>query len=151
MRTNITPALMPPSLPPAALPLAPSAPTELPYASTAAKGRLEPRPAVNEELLGLAELARRLPKIDGRKVAIPTIWRWCRKGLRGVRLQYTRVGRRICVSPDALSAFFAQVAALDERVPPPGRPVVLGKRPVTSKQRLRALAEADRVLAGAGI
>jgi hypothetical protein len=102
-------------------------------------------------LLGLAEAARRLPKVDGRKVSIPTIWRWCRKGLRGVRLPYVRVGRRICVSPAALSTFFAQVAALDDRVPPPGRPASMGKRPITSRQRQRALEEADRILERAGI
>ncbi|HUT58110.1 MAG TPA: DUF1580 domain-containing protein [Phycisphaerae bacterium] len=106
----------------------------------------------DEELITLAAAARRLPRIDGKKIAIPTIWRWCRRGLRGVRLQYTRVGRRICVSPSALSEFFSRLAELDERLPPPGRPAFLGKRtPITSRQRQRALAEADGILERAGI
>lgn len=108
-------------------------------------------PGTDGDLLTLAEAARRLPKIDSRKVAIPTIWRWCRKGLRGVRLKYVRVGRRVCVKPEALTQFFAALSALDQQTPPPGRPAFLGRRPITSKQRLRALAEADRILAEAGI
>jgi len=108
---------------------------------------LERRIGPDEELLALAAAARRLPKVDGRKIAIPTIWRWCRRGLRGVRLEYVRVGRRVCTTQAALRRFFNQLAELDEHVPPPGRPSFLaGRKPVTSKQRLRALAEADEIL-----
>ena len=46
-----------------------------------------------DELITLAEAARRLPRIDGRKVCDVTLWRWARRGLRGVRLEYVRVGR----------------------------------------------------------
>ena len=107
--------------------------------------------SADEELISLAAAARRLPKIDGRKVAIPTVWRWCRKGLRGVRLPYTRLGRRICVSPAALSAFFGQLAEWDEDTAPPTRPAFFGKPSFTSKERLRALAEADAILERARI
>jgi hypothetical protein len=124
----------------------------LPDARQAAGESLVRRSGSDAELLTLAEATRRLPRIDGKKIAIPTIWRWCRRGLRGVRLEYTRVGRRICVSPAALSTFFGQLAEMDERVPPPGRPSFLaGRKPATSKQRLRALQEADRVLKEAKI
>ena len=103
-------------------------------------------------LITLAEAARRLPRIDGRKVAIPTIWRWCRKGLRGVFLDYIRVGRKICITPDALNRFFTELSALDRRTPPQGRPAFLAKRKtISSVQRQRALAEADRILMEAGI
>ena len=104
-----------------------------------------------KELITLAAAARRLPKIDGRKVAVATLWRWSRRGLRGVRLEYARVGRRVCTTQAALRRFFNQLAELDERVPLPARPPSLGKRPVTSKQRLRALAEADAILERARI
>lgn len=121
-------------------------------AATVAKGPFEQPIGPGGDLLTLAEAARRLPRIDGKKVAVATLWRWCRKGLRGVRLQYVRVGRRICVSPGALSTFFAQLTALDRQSPPPGRPAFLAqKNRVTSKQRLRALQEADAVLARAKI
>jgi len=103
------------------------------------------------DLVSLAELARRLPRIDGRKIHISSIVRWCRKGLRGTRLEYVRVGRKICTTHEALLRFFAELSALDRQTPPPRRPAFLGKRPVTPKQRLRALQEADAVLERAKI
>jgi len=112
-----------------------------------------PRIGATEELITLTEAARRLPKVDGKKVSVCTIWRWCRRGLRGERLEYVRVGRRICTSPKALQHFFAKLTKADERSPvdtrslPPG----LKRPPITSKQRQKALAEADEVLRRAGI
>ncbi len=100
------------------------------------------------ELISLAEAARRLPKVDGRKVCVCTLWRWCRRGLRGVQLEYIRVGRRICTSHEALLRFFAALAALDR---PKSLPTRFRKKTITSRQRLRALREADDVLARAGI
>ena len=109
--------------------------------------------AANGELLTLTQAAKCLPKVDGNKVAVSTLWRWCRKGLRGVFLQYIRVGRRICTTRSALLQFFADLAELDQRVPPDTRsqPRVLKRRPITSRQRQRALAEADAILDEAGI
>ena len=124
----------------------------LPHAPHVAEESLLHRTDLDQDLISLAEAARRLPRIDGRKIAIPTIWRWCRRGLRGARLEYMRVGRRVCTTQAALRRFFNQLAELDERVPPPGRPSFLaGRKPVTSKQRLRALAEADEILERARI
>ncbi|MCD4824637.1 MAG: hypothetical protein K8S55_08520 [Phycisphaerae bacterium] len=34
--------------------------------------------ATTENLLGLSEAAKLLPRINGRKVATSTLWRWCR-------------------------------------------------------------------------
>ena len=112
-----------------------------------------PRTSPAEELITLTEAARRLPKIDGKKVAISTLWRWCRNGLRGERLEYVRLGRKICTTPEALQRFFTRLVELDERVPPDTRslPPGLKRSPVTSKQRQKALAEADEVMKRAGI
>lgn len=55
----------------------------------------------NEELITLAQASKRLP---GRP-SLPTLWRWCTKGVRGVRLGHVRLGRRIFTSVDALSEF----------------------------------------------
>ena len=106
-----------------------------------------------EELITLTQAARRLPKIDGKKVAVSTLWRWCRKGLRGEHLEYIRVGRKVCTNPEALERFFAKLVELDERVPPDTRSLPPDRRrtPITSKQRQKALAEADAVLRRAGI
>ena len=129
---------------------APTGQSEQPHATN---DSLVLRISPNEQLITLTEAARRLPKIDGRKVAISTLWRWCRKGLRGGHLEYVRVGRKICTSPQAMQRFFSKLAELDRRVPPDtrSRPAGLKRPPITSKQRQKALAEADEILRRAGI
>ena len=109
--------------------------------------------APGQPLLTLAEAARRLPRINGKKVCVSTIWRWCRRGLRGVSLEHVRVGRKICTTHEALMVFFARLSELDKRIPPDttSQPRVLRRRPITSRQRQRALAEADAILGRAGI
>jgi len=106
-----------------------------------------------EELITLTEATGHLPKLDGKKVALCTLWRWCRLGLRGVFLEYVRVGRRICTTREALLRFFSELADLDDFIRPDtrSRPTALKRRPITSRQRQRALADADAVLERAGI
>lgn len=107
----------------------------------------------DEELITLTKAARHLPKVNGKKVALSTLWRWCSKGLRGQFLQYVRVGRKICTTREALLRFFSELADQDDFVSPDtrSRPRMLTRRPITSKQRQRALAEADAILERAGI
>ncbi len=125
----------------------------LPDALHVAEESLGRRIDPDEELITLAEAARRLPKIDGRKIAVSTIFRWCTKGLRGVRLQYVRVGRKICTTHKALLQFFSELAEFDEHVPLDTRsqPRMLKRRVITSRERERALAEADGILKRAKI
>jgi len=103
-----------------------------------------------EELITLAQAARLLPKIDGKKVSVCTLWRWCRRGLRGEHLEYTRVGRKICTTHAALLRFFNRLTELDYRLPT-SRSAIQGRVPISSHQRQRALAEADAILEKAGI
>ena len=114
---------------------------------------IERRIGHEEELITLTEATRHLPKVDGKKVAVCTLWRWCRKGLRGVYLEYVRVGRRICTTRQALLRFFTDLAEIDERIEPDryAKPTFLKRAPITSRQRQRALARADAVLKEAGI
>jgi hypothetical protein len=111
----------------------------------------------DEELLTLTQAAKCLPRIDGRKVSVCTLWRWCRKGLRGVFLRYVRVGRRVCTTQAALLQFFTALAELDQpsqrqtATSPRSQSRVFKRRTISSRQRQRALAEADAVLERAGI
>ena len=109
--------------------------------------------ATTENLLGLSEAAKLLPRINGRKVATSTLWRWCRKGLRGVRLEYLRMGRDIVTSRQALGRFFRELADTDadHQQPRNTKSTDIYKRGITSKARLRAMEAADVVLAEAGI
>jgi len=62
-----------------------------------------------EGALSLSEAARILP---GRP-STSTVWRWARRGLRGVRLGYGRVGRKIVTSRSALERFMSDLARVD--------------------------------------
>ena len=73
----------------------------------------------NAKYLSLAEASRRLGTIDGRRPSTTSLWRWCRHGLRGVRLEYSRIGRRIVTTDAALRRFIDGLTELDERVDAP--------------------------------
>ena len=117
--------------------------------ATDAKRRI----CTDEDLITLTEAAKCLPKVNGKKPAVCTLWRWCRKGLRGIFLEYVRVGRKICTTREALLRFFTDLAEIDERIEPDryAKPTSLKRRPITSRERQRALAEADAILEEAGI
>ncbi len=54
---------------------------------------------LSEKRLSLTELARR------ERVAPPTIWRWYKKGVRGVRLETFVVGNRRFTTEEAFGRF----------------------------------------------
>ncbi len=67
------------------------------------------RIGVDEKLISLTEATKRLLRVDGRKPHVCTIWRWCSKGLRGVFLEYVRVGRNIRTTHEALLSMTALI------------------------------------------
>jgi len=95
-----------------------------------------------EDVLSLTEATKVLPRVNGKRASICTLWRWCRKGLRGVHLDYIRIGRKIATSRQALNRFFNELSAKDEPLitPPAARPFP----PITSKSRQRSMEEAER-------
>jgi len=62
--------------------------------------------------LTLSEATKILPRINGRHIHTSTLWRWTR-GLRGVYLQYVRIGRFIMITEDGLYRFFKELAKRD--------------------------------------
>ena len=59
------------------------------------------------------EIAARLPRLDGKRIAISTLWRWATKGCRGVKLEARRLGGRFVTSLEAVDRFSAKLAELD--------------------------------------
>ena len=96
-----------------------------------------------EELLTLSQAARALPAIDGKRVHPSTIFRWIVDGVRGVKLEHVRVGRRICTTEAALTKFMNALA----EAPKPERPYKpWTPRPRTEQQRARDMAAAEKRL-----
>ncbi|PCJ55916.1 MAG: hypothetical protein COA73_13220 [Candidatus Hydrogenedentota bacterium] len=90
----------------------------------------------------LAETCRYLPQIYGKTLSPSTIWRWCRKGVRGVYLEYIRLGNSILVSPDAIQRFTENLASKDASNPPP-TPVI---KTSTQKHRQADIDHARKTL-----
>jgi hypothetical protein len=66
-----------------------------------------------EQLLSLKEAARSLPKIDGKTPHASSIYRWCIRGISGVKLDHVRLGRRVVTSKEALNRFVNELAQKD--------------------------------------
>jgi len=104
-----------------------------------------------EEVLSLADAARALPAVHGRRVHPSTLWRWARKGIRGVRLDYARLGRSIVTTRAALTDFATRLAAADfaPGTPPAPSPRP-ARRPRSETRRAEDVARADAKLRAAG-
>jgi len=97
-----------------------------------------------DKLVTLPQAADFLPRLGGKKIHTTSIWRWCRKGVRGVKLENAIIGSRIITSVQALNRF---VNVLSE-APLPERHWMHkpGVRRRTDKERTRAMAEAEKLL-----
>ena len=105
------------------------------------------------QYLTLAEAAKRLPRSNGRRVHTSTLWRWCRKGCRGVKLHYVRVGRSIRVTETGLNHFFAELAKRDTAAPAASARGTRRRkrRRSTDAQRQAARQDAEAILRRAKI
>jgi len=65
------------------------------------------------KLIPISEVPPLLPRFGSKKIHKSTVWRWCSKGLKGVRLEHVKIGRRICTTRDALDRFFDSLAEKD--------------------------------------
>lgn len=107
----------------------------------------------SEEIFSLSEAAARLRPLNGKRPHVSTLWRWARKGCRGTRLEYVRVGSKIATSMEAVHRFFLAQAAADsalESTPPPTQQPATQK-PRSEKARARAIEAARRKLKAAGV
>ena len=105
---------------------------------------------LDEKILTFSEAAEQLPRLNGKKIHPSSLWRWARKGVRGVKLETRRVGGRFVTSAEALERFTRELAELPlETRSVPRR----SKRPKkrSSKQREKDLRRAEQELSDAGI
>ena len=82
------------------------------------------------------------------RVAYSTLWRWTLKGVRGVKLQTLKVGRKRYVTAEALSAFGRELAAAHAEHYHETRPTATAPAPAPT-ERTRSDAERERAVAEA--
>lgn len=105
-----------------------------------------------EPPLTFTEYCQTAPRIGGKRLHPSTLWRWARKGVRGIHLEYVRYGGRIITTAEAVARFSQRLAETDATpVPAKTTPVTHTPRARTSAQRERDMARADRRLAAMGV
>lgn len=102
----------------------------------------------NDELLGLSQAAAACPQVDGKRPHASSLWRWMRKGCRGVHLEHIKVGRRVVTTRQALEDFFRATA---EAPLPSTTHIPAPPKSRTERQRQRDMAEARKTLRACGI
>lgn len=99
--------------------------------------------------MSLSAAARTLPQVNGKHISVCSLWRWCTKGIRGVKLEYRTLGRRILTSSEWLDAFGKALAELGPVARPRHTaPVAKGR---TAKQRDKAVKQAEQSLRASGV
>lgn len=101
---------------------------------------------LSQPVLSLQQAAAQLPAIDGQRPGPDTVRKWCCRGVRGIRLDHARVGRRIVTTEEAIRRFLTELtrtSAGSETAKP--RPAV--RRPRAARiPRGRPQDERDRKL-----
>lgn len=88
-----------------------------------------------EKLVPLCDVPALLPKRNGKKINISTVFRWGQRGLQGRRLETVQVGGRKCTSLEAIQRFFDRLGQREE-----------GRCSPTSKRRQRSIERAEKEL-----
>tara|TARA_R110002049_G_scaffold72490_7_gene187575 strand:- start:159607 stop:159864 length:258 start_codon:yes stop_codon:yes gene_type:complete len=64
-----------------------------------------PTRILTEDVLTLQDARKELAEITGRRPDKTTLYRWCLRGVGGVKLEHIRLGNRILVSRQSLTRF----------------------------------------------
>ena len=100
----------------------------------------------------LAEVAAQLPRLSGRRIHVSTLWRWATKGIKGVRLDYIKMGGRLVTSVEAVARFAAKLTENDQKQAENDQPALQkARKKRTPTQHDRDVASARLELERAGI
>ncbi len=106
---------------------------------------------MNKQFLSLAEAAKLVPTQSGKRCSTQTLWRWCSRGVGGVKLRHYRFGKRIAITADDLAEFGRQLAEA-HRVPDANPPQNKSRvKPVSNKQREQQIEQAEARLRARGV
>ena len=104
----------------------------------------------NQILLSFAEAAARL-STGGRRLHVATIHRWATRGIRGVRLEYAKVGRYCVTTAGAIERFVAEQTAQDRTHHHVDQLITTRPQRRAPRARQVAVDRAKKELAQAGI
>lgn len=93
-------------------------------------------------------------RVTGTRPAYPTLWRWCKKGVAGIKLEYVLVGGRLYTSIEAVRRFVA--ATTEQHATEPDKEaasaaidaVAAELKPPTKRELTRREKERQAVRAG---
>jgi hypothetical protein len=86
-----------------------------------------------------ARLRALIPKRDGKLPHVSVWFRYCTRGIRGIRLEVLRAGGRLCTTRGAILRFYARLSGLGDLAA------------VNSRAVRREAAAADKLLDAAGL
>jgi len=74
---------------------------------------------LTEQTITLSQAARLLPRLRGdRTVHVSTLYRWIKRGIRGVRLEAAKIGRTSVTSREAIQRFVDRITAAPSAAEP---------------------------------
>ena len=94
------------------------------------------------EFFPLSEAVAFFPRPGSRHVALPTLYRWAARGVRGARLQTVRLGQQRCTTEAWVRAFITAMNA--------GRAEVIGQVGSADREQVRR-RQVDAALDAAGL
>lgn len=98
---------------------------------------------LNEDVVSLNDAAKILPN----RPHVSTMWRWYKRGVRGIRLETAVLGGKRYTSKEAIQRFVERTTeAHDRGGAAPTKPIN-----ETMRQRRAAIEKAERELSAAGI
>ncbi len=98
---------------------------------------------LNEDVVSLADAAKLLPT----RPHVSTMWRWHRRGVRGIRLETAVLGGKRYTSREAIQRFVSRTTEAHDR----GGAAPAKLIHETMRQRRAAIERAERDLEKAGI
>lgn len=70
-----------------------------------------------EVVLTLLEVTKALPSFNGKRLHVSSVWRWARRGVKGVKLETRRIGARYVTSMEALERFTKALSEIEPDSP----------------------------------
>ncbi len=107
---------------------------------------------LNESPGPFSQIAGELPRMNGKRISVTTLWRWTVKGINGVTLEAIKLGGRYLTSTSAVERFGKKLSELgvQERGPRLNATLHTPRRR-TDAQRQRDVGKAEAELQRAGI